>query len=106
MYYKYHKINPHRGESYIDSSDWIKRKKATINTINKKGNKYFQYTITLALNHDKITGKPKRITKFKLFISIYNWEGINYTSKKYDEDHITLQLKPISIIEGNNIKIQ
>ena len=59
--------------------------------MNKKGNKYFQYTITLALNHVKITEKPTRITKFKLFISIYHWEGINYTSKKYDEDHIMLQ---------------
>ena len=56
-----------------------------INEINRKIKK------SIALNHDKITGKPKRITKCKLFISIYNWEGINYTSKKYDEDHIILQ---------------
>ena len=27
LYYKYHKINPKRGESYIDSPDWIKLKK-------------------------------------------------------------------------------
>ena len=27
LYYKCHKINPNRGESYIDSSDWIKNKK-------------------------------------------------------------------------------
>ena len=27
LYYKYHKINPNRGESYIDSPDWIKLKK-------------------------------------------------------------------------------
>ena len=91
LYYKYHKLNPHRGGSCIDSSEWINSKKATTNPINKKGNKYFQYTITVALNHDKITGKPKRITKIKLFISIYNWEEINYTLKKYDEDHIILQ---------------
>ena len=27
LYCKYHKINPNRGESYIDSPDWIKLKK-------------------------------------------------------------------------------
>ena len=36
LYYKCHKINPSRGGSYIDSPDWIKNKKATINPINKK----------------------------------------------------------------------
>ena len=30
LYYKCHKINLNRGESYIDSPDWIKNKKATI----------------------------------------------------------------------------
>ena len=28
LYYKYRKINPNRGESYIDSPDWIKNKKS------------------------------------------------------------------------------
>ena len=36
MCYKCHKINPNRGGSYIDSPDWIKNEKATINPINKK----------------------------------------------------------------------
>ena len=30
LYYKCHKLNPNLGGSYIDSPDWIKRKKATI----------------------------------------------------------------------------
>ena len=42
LYYKYHKINPSRDGSYINSPDWIKNKKATINLINKKDNKRFQ----------------------------------------------------------------
>ena len=42
LYYKYHKINPNRGGSYIDSLDWIKHKKAAINPINRKDNKCFQ----------------------------------------------------------------
>ena len=36
LYLKCPKINPNRGGSYIDSPDWIKNKKATINLINKK----------------------------------------------------------------------
>ena len=31
-----------------------KTKKATINSINKKDNKFFQYSVTVALNHDEI----------------------------------------------------
>ena len=27
LYYKFHKINPSRGGSYVDSPDWIKKKK-------------------------------------------------------------------------------
>ena len=52
LYYKCHKINPSCGGSYIDSPDWIKTKKAKINPINKKDNKYFQYTVTVALNYE------------------------------------------------------
>ena len=36
LYYKCHKINPSHSGSYIDSPDWIKNKKATINSINHK----------------------------------------------------------------------
>ena len=34
LHYKCHKINLKRGESYIDSSNWTKNKKATINPVN------------------------------------------------------------------------
>ena len=34
LYYKCHKINLNCGGSYINSPDWIKNKKATINPIN------------------------------------------------------------------------
>ena len=34
LYYKYHKISFKHGGSYIDSADWIKKKKATINPKN------------------------------------------------------------------------
>ena len=60
LYYKCHKINLNGGGSYIDSPDWIKSKKATINHINKKDNKCFQYTITVGLNHEEIGNMLKK----------------------------------------------
>ena len=35
MYYKCHKVNFRRKCSYLDSPDWIKKKKATTNPKNK-----------------------------------------------------------------------
>ena len=55
-----HKINLNRGGSYIDSSDWIKNKKAAISPINKKYIKCFQYVVPVALSYEEI---KKRYTK-------------------------------------------
>ena len=84
MYYKCRKINANRGGSYIDSPDWIKNKKATINPINKKDNKCFPYAITVTLNHEEIKKDLQRITKIKPFINKYNRERIHFSSEKYD----------------------
>ena len=40
--------------SYIDSPDWIKNKKATINPINEKYKKCFQYDVIVVLNYEQI----------------------------------------------------
>ena len=72
LYYKCHETNPNRGGSYIDYIDWIKCKKTTINSINKKDNKCFQYAITVALNYEEIKNDPQRITKIKPFTNKYN----------------------------------
>ena len=58
LYYKCHKTNLNCGKSYIDSPDWIKNKKATINPINKKDNKCFQYAVTVAVNYKEIKEDP------------------------------------------------
>ena len=49
MYYKFHRVNFICGGSYIDSSDWTKKKKATINPKSTDDN-CFQYAATVALN--------------------------------------------------------
>ena len=59
LYYKCHKINCKQGGSCIDSPYWIENKKATINSINEKDNKCFQYVVTVTLNHEEIK-KPHK----------------------------------------------
>ena len=95
LYYKCHKINPNRSGSYIDSPGWIKNKKATINHINRKDNKCFQYVVTVVLNNDEIKNDPQRIAKIKPFINKYNWERINFLSekddcKKFEKNNVTI----------------
>ena len=84
FYYKCHKINFSLGRSYLDSPDWVKYKKTARKTINKKDRKYFRYSVTVTLNYEEITKGSQRITKIKLFINKYNWEGINFQSEKYN----------------------
>ena len=66
LHYKCYKINPNRGGSYIDSPNWIKTKKQQ-QIQSKKDNKYFQYAVTVTLNHEEIKKDPQRITKIKSF---------------------------------------
>ena len=83
MYYKCHKVNFKRGDSFIDSPDWIKKKKAAINTRNTD-DKCFQYAATVALNYEEIKRNPEIVSNVKPFINKYNWKGMNYPSKTDD----------------------
>ena len=84
MYYKCHKVNFKGGGLYINSPDWIKKKKATINPKNTD-NKCFQYAATVALNYEEIESHPERVSNIKLFINKYNLKGTIYPSKTDDE---------------------
>ena len=68
LYYSLHKISLNRGGSYIDSPDWLKNKKATINLKNKN-NECFKYAITATLNHEKI---KKKTRKEYLILSLFS----------------------------------
>ena len=74
-----------------------KNKKATIDTINKRNNKFVQYAVTVALNHQEIKKDAQKITKIKSFINKYNREGINYPSeengrKKFEKNNLAIGL--------------
>ena len=77
LYHNCHKVNFRYGGSYIDSPDWIKKKKATINSKNKD-DKCFKYAVTVTSNYEEIESCPERILNIKLCIHKYNWEGMNY----------------------------
>ena len=53
LYYHLQKVGLKRSGSYIDSPEWLKNKKATINPKNNDDN-CFQYALTAALNHQNI----------------------------------------------------
>ena len=83
LYYDLNKISLSRSESYIDSPEWLKNKKATINP---KNNDYkcFQYALTVALNYEQIKKDAQRISKIKPSIDQYNWKEIDFPSRRED----------------------
>ena len=62
FYYDFNKITISKSGSYIESPESLKDKKSTVNQKNNDC-KCFQYATALALNFDKVTSHPERITK-------------------------------------------
>ena len=83
LYYDFNKTSINRGGSYIDSPQWLKNKKSTINVKNND-DKCFQYAATLALNLNSIDSHPERISKIKPFIDQYNWKDIDFPAMSKD----------------------
>ena len=103
MYYKCHKVNFKRGGSYIDSPDWIKKKKATINP-KITDDKCFQYLATVALNYEETESHSERVSYITPFIKKYNWKGINYPLKiddwkTFEKNKLTIALNILYIKE-------
>ena len=53
LYYNLNKISLSRGGLYVDSPEWLKNKRATINP-KHNDDKCFQYALTAALNYQNI----------------------------------------------------
>ena len=67
LYYHLQKTSLKRTRSsYIDSPEWLKNKKATINPKNNDDN-CFQYALTAALNYLNIKSHPERVSNLKPF---------------------------------------
>ena len=96
-----HKISLKRGKSDIKSPEWVLNKRAIINPKNKD-NKCFQYSITVALNHQNFENYPEIISNIKPFIAQYNWKGIDFPAgikdwKKFERNNKTTALNILCI---------
>ena len=80
--------------NFIETLEWIKNEKCTINPQNKD-NKYFQYSIIVSLYHKEIKSNPERISKANRFINNFNWENINFPPQ--EQDYKTLEMNNKSI---------
>ena len=96
MYYDLNRISLSRGVSYIDSPEWLKNKKTTINP-QKTDDRCFQYAFTVALKDQNIKIDPERIPNIKPFIGKYNWKEISFPSHKEDWKKFELNNKSIAL---------
>ena len=65
-------------------------------------NRYFQYSITVTLNHQNIENHPERIPNIKPFIDQCNWEGIDFPAgmkvwKKFEQNNKTIAFNVLFI---------
>ena len=67
-YYHLHKTSLRRGRSYIESPEWLRNKRATINPKNDDDN-CFQCALTVARDYDKIESHPERISNILLLLN-------------------------------------
>ena len=97
FYYDFNRISISKSGSYIESPKWLNDKKSTVNP---KNNDYkcFQYATTIALNFDKVTSQPERITKkLKSFINKYNWNDINFPTTRKDWNRFEVNNKNVAL---------
>ena len=84
--------------SELNSLGWLRGKKEAI--IN--GDNDFQNAVNDALNYQNIETHPERISKLKLYINKYNWEGIDFPAepkewKKFERNNKTIALNILFI---------
>ena len=97
LYYHLQKTSLKKGGSNVNSSEWLKNKRATINPKNNYNN-CFQYVLTIAFNYLNIKKDPQRISKIKPFIiDQYNWKEIDFPSKQKDWKNFELNNKTIAL---------
>ena len=92
--------------TFIESPDWTKNKKCSINPQNKD-NICFQYSVIICLYHKEIKNNPERISKIKPFINNLNWKIINFPPEEQDYKTFEMNNKSIAlnILQVNEQKI-
>ena len=96
MFLKFDRINPLKGEGYIDLPAAIRTKKAVINVQNKD-NRCFEYAILSALYHNEIKEKHERPSKYKAHLGKLNFTGIEFPVSLKDIDKFEKQNPEIEV---------
>ena len=65
---------------------------------------FFEYAVTVALNHEQIKNNPERISKIKPFINQYNWNDIDFPSqgkgwKKSEANNKSIALNILCLLQ-------
>ena len=103
--YIFHKVDLKRSGSYIETLDWIEKKKGTINCHNYDDDRCFQYSIINALNYDKIGKHHQRVNRVKPFVNQYDWSEMNSPShvsdwKKFELNNKSIAFNVLYVPEG------
>ena len=89
----FHKIDLRRGSSFIDTPEWLKNKKATINPQNANNPYCFMYAIAIALFHEGLGNNPGRVSKILIeYVNAFNWHEIDFPAS-YDDYALLEKLK-------------
>ena len=86
LYINFHRLVLTWGSSYTELLEWIKSKKAVINSQNKH-KECFQWAVIAALHYEEIRHHPERISLLRPYENQYNWKGLEFpvSIKKIDK---------------------
>ena len=86
LYINFHRLALTRGGSYIELLEWLKSKKAVINSQNKD-EECFKWAVIAALHHEEIKKDHQRISRLRRYENQYNWKRVEFpvSIKKIDK---------------------
>ena len=73
----FQQLNLMRGSSYLSLPDWLAKKKAIINSLNKDL-ECFKWVVIAAMRWEEISKNPQRISKLKRFEADFDWTGVGF----------------------------
>ena len=105
LYINFHRLALTRGGSYIELLEWLKSKKAVINSQNKD-EECFKWAVIAALHHEEIKKDHQRISRLRPYEKQYNWEGLEFpvSIKKIDKFEKNNPGRAVNVLFSNNNK--
>ena len=103
LYINFHKLVLTRGSSYNELPEWMKSKKAVINSQNKD-EECFKWAVIAALHHEDIKKDHQRISRLRPYENQYNWKGLEFpvSIKKIDKFEKNNPGIAVNVLFSNN----